>query len=69
MSGVIPPLPNTSSWRCAQLKHRGNFTFTLQPLHLQHTKYELKEQLFTWQLSLLHTVLLLYAIATGALYN
>jgi hypothetical protein len=28
MSGVIPPLPNTPSWRGAQLKHRDNFTFT-----------------------------------------
>jgi hypothetical protein len=27
--GAIPPLPNTSSWRGAQLiKHRDNFTFT-----------------------------------------
>jgi hypothetical protein len=32
MSGVIPPFPNTSPWRCAQLKHRDNFTFTL-PSH------------------------------------
>jgi hypothetical protein len=29
MSGAIPPLPNTPSWRFAQLKHRDNFTFTL----------------------------------------
>jgi hypothetical protein len=29
MSGDIPPLPNTHSWRGAQLKHRDNFTFTL----------------------------------------
>jgi hypothetical protein len=28
MSGVIPPLPNTTSWRGDQLKHRDNFTFT-----------------------------------------
>jgi hypothetical protein len=28
MRGAIPPLPNTSSWSGAQLKHRGNFTFT-----------------------------------------
>jgi hypothetical protein len=27
MSGTIPPLPNTPSWRGAQLKHRGTFTF------------------------------------------
>jgi len=29
MSGVIRPLPNTPSWRGAQLKrkHRDNFTF------------------------------------------
>jgi hypothetical protein len=26
--GDIPPLPNTSSWRGVQLKHRDNFTFT-----------------------------------------
>jgi hypothetical protein len=25
----MPPLPNTPSWRGAQLKHRENFTFTL----------------------------------------
>jgi hypothetical protein len=28
MSGAIPPLPNTSSWRAAQSKHRDSFTFT-----------------------------------------
>jgi hypothetical protein len=28
-SGAVPPLPNTPSWHGAQLKHRGNFTFTL----------------------------------------
>jgi hypothetical protein len=30
MRGAIPPLPNTPSWRGAQLekKHRYNFTFT-----------------------------------------
>jgi hypothetical protein len=25
MGGAIPPLPNTPSWRGAQLKHRDNF--------------------------------------------
>jgi hypothetical protein len=29
MSGETPPLPNTPSWRGAQLKHRDNFTFYL----------------------------------------
>jgi hypothetical protein len=28
MSGDIPPLPNTPSWRGVQLKHRDNFIFT-----------------------------------------
>jgi hypothetical protein len=28
MRGVISPLPNTSYWHDAQLKHRDNFTFT-----------------------------------------
>jgi hypothetical protein len=28
MSSAIPPLPNTPSWRRAQLKQRDNFTFT-----------------------------------------
>jgi hypothetical protein len=28
MSGAIPPLPQYTSWRGAQLKHRDNFTFT-----------------------------------------
>jgi hypothetical protein len=28
MRGAIAPLPNTPSWRGAQLKHRDNFTFT-----------------------------------------
>jgi len=27
MRGAIPSLPNTPSWRGAQLKHRDNFTF------------------------------------------
>jgi hypothetical protein len=31
MSGAIPPLPSTSSWRSAQLKRRDNFTFTFNP--------------------------------------
>jgi len=26
MSGAIPSLPNTPSWRGVQLKHRDNFT-------------------------------------------
>jgi len=34
MSGTIPPVPNTPSWRGAQLKHRDNFTFTY--LRLRH---------------------------------
>jgi hypothetical protein len=28
MCGAIPPLPNTPSWRGAELEHRDNFTFT-----------------------------------------
>jgi hypothetical protein len=28
MSGAIPALTNTPSWRGAQLKHKDNFTFT-----------------------------------------
>jgi len=28
MRGAILPLPNTPSWRGAQLKHEDNFTFT-----------------------------------------
>jgi hypothetical protein len=27
MRGAIPPIPNTPSWRGAQVKHRNNFTF------------------------------------------
>jgi hypothetical protein len=27
MSGTIPPLPNTPSWRGAQLKHRDKSVF------------------------------------------
>jgi hypothetical protein len=34
MSGAITPLPNTPSWRGAQLKHRDNFTFTPNPKEL-----------------------------------
>jgi hypothetical protein len=29
MSAAVPPLPNTPSWRGAQLKHRDNFTYNL----------------------------------------
>jgi hypothetical protein len=32
MRGSIPPLPNTPSWRDAQLKHRDYFTLTLEGL-------------------------------------
>jgi hypothetical protein len=28
MRGALPPLPNTPSWRGAQLKYRDNFTVT-----------------------------------------
>jgi len=31
MCGAMPPLPKTPSWRCAQLKHGDNFTFTAMP--------------------------------------
>jgi hypothetical protein len=31
MSGDIPPLPNTPSWRGAQLKDRDSFSFTFTP--------------------------------------
>jgi hypothetical protein len=32
MSGAKSPLPNTASWRGAQLKHRDNFTFTFKEI-------------------------------------
>jgi hypothetical protein len=42
MREAIPSLPNTLLWRGAQLKHRGNFTFTLlfiiQKLNTVNTK-------------------------------
>jgi hypothetical protein len=28
MCGAMPPLPDTPSWRGAQKKDKGNFTFT-----------------------------------------
>jgi hypothetical protein len=34
MIGAIPPLPNTPSWCGTQLKHRDNFTFTLETTEL-----------------------------------
>jgi hypothetical protein len=37
MSGAIPPLPNTPSWRGAHLKHGEDFTFTL-PLQISFTE-------------------------------
>jgi hypothetical protein len=37
MSGAIPLLPNTLSWRGAQLKHRDNFT--LRFISGLHTKW------------------------------
>jgi hypothetical protein len=36
MCGAIPPLPNTPSWRGAQLKHRD--TFTTLATYLAHRK-------------------------------
>jgi hypothetical protein len=33
MSWVVPPIPNTPSWRGAQLKYRGNFTLPYLSLH------------------------------------
>jgi hypothetical protein len=32
MHGAIPPLPNTPSWRGAQLKHRVNFNLYLREM-------------------------------------
>jgi hypothetical protein len=40
MSGAIPSLLNTPSWRGAQLKHRDNFTFL--PLPLRAASFELR---------------------------
>jgi hypothetical protein len=37
MSGAITPLPNTSSWCGAQLKHKDNFTFTFTIAELGET--------------------------------
>jgi hypothetical protein len=35
MGGAIPPLPNTPSWRGAQLgEHRDNFTFYLLHIYI-----------------------------------
>jgi hypothetical protein len=39
MRGAIPPLPNTPSWRGAQLKHRDNFTFTFYTYYFAHFEY------------------------------
>jgi len=33
MRGAIPPVPNTPSWRGAQLNHRGDLTFTHTHTH------------------------------------
>jgi hypothetical protein len=38
MRGAIPPLPNTPSWRGAQLKHRDIFTFAFTFGHSRHFK-------------------------------
>jgi hypothetical protein len=41
MSGAVLPLPNTSTWRDAQLRHRDNFTLPyLRYLRLTSNKYE-----------------------------
>jgi hypothetical protein len=42
MSGAIPPLPNTPSWRGAQLKQRDNFTFYVQKLMYDITYIDLR---------------------------
>jgi hypothetical protein len=42
MSGAIPPLPNTSSWRGAQLKHRDNCTFTFYLPFAEYVTYVTK---------------------------
>jgi hypothetical protein len=39
MSGAVAPLPNTPSWRSAQLKHRDNFT--LPSHYLQSSTVEI----------------------------
>jgi hypothetical protein len=51
MSGGITPLPNTPSWRNAQLKHRDNFTFLVVVVvvyydELWKLKIQIKIQVF-----------------------
>jgi len=37
MHGVLPPLPNTPSWRGAKLKHRDKFTLLYLFTYHVHT--------------------------------
>jgi len=37
MRGATSPLPNTPSWRGAQLKHRDNFYFYFYFIHFETT--------------------------------
>jgi hypothetical protein len=48
MSGAIPPLPNSLSWRGAPLKHRDNFTFTFYLYHTNFTSPYRQKNGDTW---------------------
>jgi hypothetical protein len=41
MRGAIPPLPNTPSWRGAQLKAQEQVYFLLLPMYIKFSKWTL----------------------------
>jgi len=43
MIEAIPPLPNTPSWRGADLKHRDNFTFSFYLKIRDHVSHSYKK--------------------------
>jgi hypothetical protein len=49
MSGAIPPLPNTTSWRGAQLRHRDNFYWEW-----------ISKSIFTHQITYLLNIIILH---------
>jgi len=51
MSGAIPPLPSTPSWRGAQLKHGENFTFFPLPLHKSRFSRRRREVMVVWDVT------------------
>jgi len=61
MSGAVPPLPITPSWRGTQLKHRDNFTFIFKNLAFRRKRSTRETTRAVWKVHGLAAVCRCYA--------